>query len=364
MEKQDAVGLRGNVAALREMIAGEIQAEREHQRLLRSGGARGWLTLSILAASVILNLVFLFEDVWYPIYFIIASFFIFMFYFVSLLIPMGALFRNAGFLKPDIGGFFGHLKDQGIIKSTERFSRIFLNSYFMNCRPLFAGFALFFVIDILFVGWKRIDDSLPGPTAAIVLFQAVTIICFYFVAWKWQQHSMDFFSDVQDVRQRMNTWQLPPWIVSLVLWFGVGLAFVGVFYTIILLPGVTVSTVMSVSAMKQLSHRFISIGLILVSQYFIFRYIHGITSRNLIKTFSDSKSRHLHSQMDTTDAACRAEQGPSPGSDIVCETTTLLLESKIYQVEKKTILGAFPVYIVNPDLSVLFDKQKLDTIIP
>ena len=81
MEKQDAVGLRGNVAALREMIAGEIQAEREHQRLLRSGGARGWLTLSILAASVILNLVFLFEDVWYPIYFIIASFFIFMFYF-------------------------------------------------------------------------------------------------------------------------------------------------------------------------------------------------------------------------------------------------------------------------------------------
>ena len=175
---------------------------------------------------------------------------------------------------------------------------------------------------------------------------------------------MDFFSDVQDVRQRMNTWQLPPF-GSCHWCYGSALGLrCRRFYTIILLPG---------DYRKQrhvrISHEAVEppvylIGLILVSQYFIFRYIHGITSRNLVKTFSDSKSRHLHSQMDTTDAACRADQGAAPGFDIVCETTTLLLESKIYQVEKKTILGTFPVYIVNPDLSVLFDKQKLDTIIP
>lgn len=354
----------GNVSALRQMIAGEIQAEREHQRVLRSGGARGWLTLSILAASVLLNIVFLLEDVWYPIYFIIGSFFIFMFYFITLLIPIDAIFRNAGFSKPDIGRFFSQLQDQGIIRSTERFSRIFLNSYFINCRPLFAGFTLLFVIDIFFVMWKRADGSLPGPTVAIVLFQVITIIVFYFLVWKRQQSSIDFFSDVQDMRQRLITWQLPPWIVSLVLWFGVGLAFCGVFYTIILLPGFTVSTVITGSDFEQMSARFLSIGLILFSQYFIFRYIHGITSRKMITTFSDVKSQHLYHQMNTTEKVCQAEQGVEPVSDIVCETTTLLLESKIYQIEKKTIMGAFPVYIVNPDLSVIFDKQKLDTIIP
>ncbi len=41
------------------------------------------------------------------------------------------------------------------------------------------------------------------------------------------------------------------------------------------------------------------------------------------------------------------------------ELAGALLESKIYKVEKKTLLGAFPVYIVNPDFSVILDEQVL-----
>ncbi|MEN6442492.1 MAG: hypothetical protein ABFC71_01900 [Methanoregula sp.] len=364
MERQDNAGLLGKVSALRQMIAGEIHTEREHQRELWGGGARGWLTLSILAASIVFNIMFLFEDTWYPIYFIIASFFILMFYFITLIIPFGILRQKGGFSKPEIGKLFANLQNQGIIKSAERFSRIFLNAFFINCRPLFAGFALLFAIDILFVMWKQSDNSLPGPTATIVLFQAITIIVFYFLVWKWQQYSMDFFSDVKDMRQRLITRQIPAWIVTLVLWVSVGLAFCGVFYSIILLPGVTVSSVISISSLEQLSNRFIAIGLILVSQYFIFRYIHGITSRKMIASFSESKARSLARQENTAEKICRAEQGLAPGTDIVCETTTLLLESKIYQIEKKTIAGAFPVYIVNPDLSVVLDPQALDSIVP
>ena len=33
----------------------------------------------------------------------------------------------------------------------------------------------------------------------------------------------------------------------------------------------------------------------------------------------------------------------------LCRAAELLLETQIYQVDKKTLLGMFPVYIVNPD---------------
>jgi hypothetical protein len=48
----------------------------------------------------------------------------------------------------------------------------------------------------------------------------------------------------------------------------------------------------------------------------------------------------------------------------LCRAAELLLEAQIYQVEKKTIFGAFPVYIVNPDFSqVVLQKlpQEKDT---
>jgi len=50
-------------------------------------------------------------------------------------------------------------------------------------------------------------------------------------------------------------------------------------------------------------------------------------------------------------------------SDILCEKTAIFLESRIYQVEERTISGTFPVYIINPDFSAVFDQRSLGTII-
>ena len=39
-----------------------------------------------------------------------------------------------------------------------------------------------------------------------------------------------------------------------------------------------------------------------------------------------------------------------------------LLESRMYRLELRTLFGTFPVYLVNPDFSVLFDEQVIAVI--
>ena len=42
--------------------------------------------------------------------------------------------------------------------------------------------------------------------------------------------------------------------------------------------------------------------------------------------------------------------------------TTMLLESRIYQIKRNAILGAFPVYVVDLDFSVMMDTTTLTAI--
>jgi hypothetical protein len=39
-----------------------------------------------------------------------------------------------------------------------------------------------------------------------------------------------------------------------------------------------------------------------------------------------------------------------------------LLESRIYRLDLRTFFGAFPIYLVNPDFSVLFDEKVITVI--
>ena len=78
-----------------------------------------------------------------------ASFFLFMFYFVTLLIPHNL--KETPLPQTEISRYLVRLRENGIIVSTRRFTRVFLNAFFINCRPLFYGFALIFSIDIVLV---------------------------------------------------------------------------------------------------------------------------------------------------------------------------------------------------------------------
>jgi len=352
------------VPDLHATLAREIANERERHKRLLAGGARGRLTLIIFAISIIL-LGFLF--LWggaNPDLFIIASFILFMIYFITLLVPVEA--ARQGIYRPDITYIFSRLKDAGVIRSTERISRIMLDAFFMNCRPLFMGFALLFSIDILIVIVKLVQRTFPLTTAGIVLFQSVAIITFYFLVWSLEPYSTGFLADVTGVRQHMIRQRIPEAVVSVLLWVGAALALLSVFLVVIMLPGFTVSSILSLSELEQFRGLFLSIAVMLACQYVIFRYIHGITSQDLLIRFSGNTGRHRSDQINqpihVQSPDSTAKPFGSPPFDLFSEESGPLIEAKIFKVERKTIFGAFPVYIVNPDLSVILGDRAQDPI--
>ena len=347
------------------MISQEIATARERQRFLREGGARGWLAPLILFSSIILMGILLLPGRLNPDLFIIASFLLFMFYFITLLVPLEAARQKIPL--PQIASLFTRFRDAGMVRCTERLSRILLNAFFMDCRPLFAGFALLFSVDILIVLVQLSRKTIPWPTASIIIFQSVAIITFYFLIWKLEPYSIEFLSNVTGVRQQLIRKRFPEPVVSVLVWSGAALALISVFIVIILLPGFTVSSILSLSELEQFRNLFLSIAVLLVCQYFVFRYIHGTTSRELLIRFSGNATLHQSDRIEKTPGM----QSPGPvseppvslPSDESPETTLLMLESKIYRIEKKTIFGAFPVCIVNPDLSVIFEDRKWATLV-
>ena len=356
MDRNDPAKSPGTITSLHKTLWAEIHKERERHRRLYASGTPGKVTLVILGAAILVNILFFLDNPMYPLLFISASFFLFMFYFITLLIPHNLW--HASLPQTEISRYLAGLHETGIIISTKRFTRVFLNAFFINCRPLFYGFALIFSIDIVLVIDMAANGILTPSHTGIILFQSAAIILFYFLVWKLEPYTIEFFSDVSGMKEHLIKKKIPEPVVSFLFLLGAALALIGIVSTIILLPGVTVNNILSVSEFKELGHLFIAIGVVLVTLYFIMRYIHGITSRDLLTRFTEDKTECLFRQIEITGRTGRptaaAAHTDETGLSALCRAAELLLESQIYQVDKKTLFGTFPVYIVNPDFSWVF----------
>lgn len=344
----------GAITFLHRTLRAEIHNERQRQRTLYASGTTGRITLIILGVAILINIFLFFENPLYPLLFTSASFFLFMFYFITLLIPHNL--QESPLPQPEISRYLTQLRENGIVVSTKRFSRVFLNAFFINCRPLFYGFALIFSFDIVLVIAMTARGVLPTSSTIVVLVESVAIILFYFLVWRLEPYTLEFFSGVSGVKEHLIRKRVPEPVVSSLVLFGAGLALAGILTTLVLLPGMSVNNILSVADLKQLSHFFLAIGVILVTLYFIMRYIHGITSRDLLARFSQGKTACLFRQIEITGQAGRSPAdlaNPDAEAVAVCRAAELLLETRIYQVERKTLFGTFPVYIVSPDFSLV-----------
>ena len=129
--------------------------------------------------------------------------------------------------------------------------------------------------------------------------------------------------------------------------------------TIILLPGITLNAFLTESGLTELAYMFLPIGVLALSQYFIIRSIHGKTSRVMAERLMDYRETVLrslaHDIGDTT-------PGSAGDAGSRYEATSRLLESRIYQIKRNTLLGTFPVYVVDLDFSVMMDTTTLTAI--
>jgi hypothetical protein len=282
--------------------------------------------------------------------FIAASFYLNMFYFVSLLIPTNS--EKAGLSKTDIIRFHAWLRDIGVTSGTSGFTRLVINSFFINSRALSLGIGLLFSVDIIFALFSCITMNLSLSTTIIVISQCGVIILFYLLVWKTEPFSTEFKRNVDQVRKRLSRENIPPWLVSAIFMTGILLAVFLILTAIILLPGLTVTAFMSQSGLNELGSLVLLITILAVSQYFLIRHIHGITSHAMAARILDFQEESLkelagiYSDRDT---------GTSHQEEDSFELPALLIESRFYSVQQHTLLGIFPVYTIDIDLSALMD---------
>jgi len=345
----------GTPVSLGEIIGRELSATETSHRELFAGREPRTLQRGVLGLCFLTNLLFLMTRSDYIFLFVAASFYLNMFYFITLLIPTNP--QAADFKKPEIARFHAWLWENGITSGTRQFTRIFINTFFMNCRTLTFSISLLFSVDIVFtlIAWQA---GLPPDITLFVIVQSAIIIIFYGIIWKVEPFTTAFADNIDLVRTRLSR-ELPPWIISLLFLTGFLIVVFIFLTTIILLPGLTLNVFLSESGLTSLAYLFLPLGILATSQYFIIRSIHGNTSRKMAERLMEHRENVLR-------CLARDIVKNTPGSPVSpeqrYEVTSRLLESRIYQIRRNSLLGAFPVYVIDLDFSVMMDSTTLTAI--
>jgi len=337
---------------------------QEQQRELRKQGQSGYITIIILLLCIFINAPFFLMLKDFFALFITASFYMYMIYFITLLVPIGAGVQS--FHLERIRQFFSTLYHNGIISTTDRFTHIFLDVFLINSRVLLQGFLIVFLCDLLFATIGFIRGDFSTWATVVIMFQSISIILFYFLVWRFEPYSTKFQTGVQGLKDMFINRQYPSWIITLTFSAAALLLLFAILSTIILLPGFTVKTLLTLTGLKNLGNFVFLIVILIMSQYFVVRFFHGISSRRMATQFSDAKIGRLQLLQKGYSTTLSTSNSPlenqSQSADEICQATGSLLESKIYHVEIRDIYGLFPVFIVNPDFSVILDEQVIKII--
>ncbi|MDO9034638.1 MAG: hypothetical protein Q7U51_05480 [Methanoregula sp.] len=341
----------------RQVILNELSAVLQSRAELMTPRDHTGIIFLVLFVCVLTNVIFSLARTDYFGLFIAASFYLNMYYFITLLIPTNL--QTSSLPAADLSRFHTWLKEIGVKSGTTQFTRLFINSLFMNSRALSLGIGLIFSIDIVFVLIHYARQELPLKTTIIVITQCAIIVIFYLLVWKMEPFSTSYVSKVEDAKRTLRRKKLPPRLVTGMFIFGFLIAIFLFLTTMIYLPGVTLNAFLNQSELKELGHLFSLLAILAVSQYFLVRYIHGITSRTMAERIFDFKEQSLQELLDREN---KIPSGSSEPDENPLETSALLLESKIFIIKRNSLAGAFPVFVVDLDFSVMMDSTTLTAI--
>jgi hypothetical protein len=308
----------------------------------------------IISCCFLVNIVFIFSRHDYIALFIAASFYLNMVYFVSLLIPTSP--GHIRQITPEITRSLSWLRSVGLIPGTFRFTRLFINAFFLNSRALSAGITLIFSIDILFSLSGYFARELSLYTLLIVISQAAVIIIFYSLVWKMEPFSTKYAKNIKFVRDTLSRENIPGWVITVLFIFGFFVSFIILMTAIILLPGITTGMFLSSSGLSEIGYLVGLLAVLGFSQYFIVRFIHGISSHVLAERLFEYKERSLQQILDQGTVGNSGTQHPAGNQT---ETMIIFLESRIYQIRRNSFFGLFPVYVIDLDFSVMLESSPL-----
>ncbi|MDW5561945.1 MAG: hypothetical protein SA339_01870 [Methanomassiliicoccus sp.] len=354
------------IEALRQEVQNEIGREERNLSLIGRHSQRAHRLIPLLIAVLILNLIFLFTIPNYGLYWIVASFFVYMYYFIVLLFPTTRRIRSPGEKRMSwISGTRTNRRREFkgvIVRGKKAVAIAFWNSFFIGTQTLARGIDLILAVSLIFVILGLVRGTLDLFSATVVILQIIAIMGYYQVIIHYRPYSKDFLRTVGRVRRSRNA-QLR-WVsyfkgVFIVL---VLAAIFAVFLvSAIFLPKKSLDTVVN-SLDASIVLTVLGLVVIFASHFIIIRYLQGFDSARITSLFIHTKLSFLRSEiwsgLDRLEGRPMDEEGRASFRALRRRFEV----SRIYRIAYKDIFGILPTYPIIVDFSAILEKDVADAL--
>jgi hypothetical protein len=343
-------------------VLSQIEEEKEKQsRLLRSDTKVhhntlfivGGLLANIIAASMLPN---------YLVYWIAASFFLYVLLPVVMLIPTTR--KEVIFpAKKDLEKYLRIIEQYGLSRNSRTLGHIIWNIFFINSQALAIAYVMVFAIDLLFAALSGFFiHTLPSATAIQVMLQSVAIILFFGGIWWYKPYSHHFMDSVFSLHSRIKIRLKKAWKVLLVVG-GISAALAVLVVTAMLLPGFILGEVVAAPDVVNAGSAF-PIFFIFLTQLAMVRYLQGVYSKDMVLGFSEKRVAILNEILPHLPGCAPTEETDHPLTPEEClqsyqDLKKLYIQSKMYTYTFHHLFGYLPVYLAVPDFKLILDRDTL-----
>jgi hypothetical protein len=353
--------VRNHLDRLISGVRNELAFEARELRQLDDADEHRFVSRLLLLDIVLVNILLCLVLPEYPLYWITASFFLYVINPFLLLIPSGN--SKPGVSKRGIPSrITDRIRDLGITEHKLTIARVFWNSFFINSQPLVPAFLGIYGINIVFSFTRNL-----GTLGWLVVFQSAAILVFYLAIAVFRPYTGGFLEsliDIQnDVYGKIHRHIEPFWQVMLPI--GLVAGFVAlVLIAAMLLPGFTLGVIWKSEATVT-GVGFLPVLFVLASQVIVVRYVQGASSRGLVRQLKERKrtllKKHVLEPLETY-----RNQLDVPASGAIdrfakdfADIRATFLSSKVYQTQAQDLYGLFPIYIVIPDLDLILNRETI-----
>ncbi|MDK2975474.1 MAG: hypothetical protein PWP08_1845 [Methanofollis sp.] len=359
-------GCTGEAASFCTVIAGALRQAEEYENNLKESLKPGTIEHVVLAsaAAVVVILALLLPD--FFLFWIVASFLLYMVNPFVMFIPSGGGGSPLPNMKETLD-YIRTLKEIGALKNTvtsnsSTIAEVFWNLFFINSQPLAPAFWLIYSVDIFIALAGAATGQFGLRVTLLVAVQSFAIIAYYAVIWQTKPYSPGFFRSIIDLRDDVRA-GIRGGIrstVTILFFIGVGTAIIGTLViAAMLLPGLTFNRLMDLEKISLLQN-LLPVVPLLLAQIFTVRYLQGKYSRTLLTGIVRERMDTLKNQV-LPAAETLARRAESGGEDI-CEDLDELRQQFMrlsrYQPGRHCLGGAFTVYIILPNLRLIFAPME------
>lgn len=291
---------------------------------------------------------------------VVAAFLLYSYSFVVLLLPTKK--REARPIKSEP-------QEQKDVKAAAKtiyrtrkklVSQLLLAMVFMNMGPLVLGLSIIFAITVSFAVMDGLTELLSPLMAAAIIFFSIVAVAFYIWVARIKPYSERFVSLFMGIKAGAKESFSKGWVSGLrfSLWLAVVMSAIGMgFVAGMILPGMFLNRVQLLLE-PTFGMNLLTLFFMLATGYAVIRHFQSRRSRSMA-------IRLLEGRIDVMRRKVLAPlSDPSISSDgrRMRELRSSFDQARLFTVDRHDFNGWFPVFLVNPRLSLLLDPEVLESV--